>query len=216
MLKLILAAIALGLAGPAFAGDSHSSGVRNGIAAYKSGDFHQAKELLTPIAMAGDLRAKRYVAYILLDHDAKGDFDPGRAVGLLSDAAKQGDYAALIKLEELRQEGLAFSPSLDDIIEVETHRASKGDPVLAWRLAKRYEYGDGVVPSNEEAMRWLKVAAAAPISEFPKSGEAAYRLCVMHASTGVAADMRSARAWCGEAADRGEAAAAVMLGRLAP
>lgn len=212
MLKLIAAAIAFGLAGQALAASADGDAAL-GIAAYRAGDIETAKDLLTPIAHQGDMRAQRYVAYIHLDTNAKLDFDPERGVELLSAAARDGDYAALIKLEELRQKGLAFSPSLDDLIDIEEHRAEKGDPVLAWRLARRYEEGDGVAASDEGAMRWLEVAAQAPESEFPKSGEAAYKLCRLHARIGQEAD---ARDWCAAAAERGDAAAAVMLGRLAP
>ena len=212
MLKLIAAAIAFGLAGQAAAGGMGDDAAL-GIAAYRAGDIQTAKDLLTPIAHQGDARAQRYVAYIHLDTNAKLDFDPERGVKLLSQAAREGDYAALIKLEELRQKGLAFSPSLDDLIDIEEHRAEKGDPVLAWRLARRYEEGDGVAASDMASMRWLEIAAQAPESKFPKSGEAAYKLCVLHARIGDDAD---ARDWCAAAAERGDAAAAVMLGRLAP
>ncbi|MHA7871158.1 MAG: hypothetical protein ACX939_02290, partial [Hyphococcus sp.] len=98
----------------------------------------------------------------------------------------------------------------------EKSRAEKGDPVLAWRLARRYEFGDGVAPSQDEMVRWLKVAAAAPSEDFPKSGDAAYRLCRHYAASGERSQVGEARSWCASAAERGDAAAAAMLGRLAP
>ncbi|CAK9039432.1 Bifunctional uridylyltransferase/uridylyl-removing enzyme (UTase/UR) (Bifunctional [protein-PII] modification enzyme) (Bifunctional nitrogen sensor protein) [Includes: [Protein-PII] uridylyltransferase (PII uridylyltransferase) (UTase) [Durusdinium trenchii] len=179
------------------------------MAAYESGDLHLAKQLLTPIALDGDLKAQKYIAYILLDANADADFDPERGVALLSDAARRGDYGALVKLETLRRDGFPYSPSLDDIIAIEINRAAAGDPVLAWRLAKRYEQGDGVVSSEREMKRWLEVAAAAPVSEFPKSGEAAYKLCVLNAGSDVDANLPAARAWCAQAAENGDAAIAV-------
>jgi len=222
LLKFIVTAIALMLASPVLADSAGrdanigaNTGPSAGIAAFKAGDLRRAKDLLTPIALAGDVRAKRYIAYILLDTGLAADFNPDRAVELLDEAARQGDYAALIKLETLRREGLAYAPTLQDIIDVEIDRGKAGDPVVAWRLAQRYENGDGVEPSEQAAMAWLEVAAAAPVNEFPKSGDAAYKLCVKHAQAGDTADIRAARGWCSQAAERGDVAAAVMLGRLA-
>lgn len=214
MLKIVFALLAFGISGAALAADD-ADAADKGVAAYRAGDFRQAKDLLTLAAAAGDARAARYVAYILLDANAGAMFDPAKGVSLLTEAAKAGDYAALIKLEELRRQGLAHSPSLADMIEIETYRAKAGDPVAAFRLARRYDEGDGVEPSTEEAMRWFEVAAEAPMSEFPKSADAAYRLCELYAREDVAADLRRARRWCGRAAENGNAAAAMALGRLA-
>jgi len=215
LLKIIVAVLAFGFASTAMAGDTAVI-TEKGVSAYRLGDLFQAKELLTPAAMAGDARAKRYVAYIMLDTAAPKDvFDPYKGVALLTDAAKAGDYAALIKLEELRLGGRVHAPSLADMIAIETHRAQNGDPIADWRLAKRYEEGDGVAPSETETARWLEVAAQAPVSEFPKAGEAAFRLCEYYAQSAASADVREARRWCARAAKNGDAAAAMMLGRLA-
>lgn len=214
LLKLTAALLAIGIAGAASAEEAAYS-ADFGVAAYKAGDYRQAKELLTPIAAKGDIRAKRYVAYIHLTARTDDIFDPETGVAMLIDAAKAGDYAALIKLEDLRASGLAHAPTLDDLIAVEMHRARAGDPVAAWRLAGRFENGEGVEASNDEAARWLKVAAATSVAHFPKAGDAAFKLCEHYMSASTSADAMEARTWCERAVENGHAGAALVLGRLA-
>ncbi len=188
------------------------------VSAYRAGDYGAAWDLSRPAAAAGDLRAKRYVAYMLIEGEtpARKADDPLKGVELLIEAARAGDNAALIRLEELRQSGLAHAPSLDDIIGVEIARAENGDPVTAWRLAKRYESGDGVAPSQQEAIKWLTVAAETDQSTFPKSDEAAFKLCAAFASgSAEIVDPEMALHWCAHASARGNATATIVLRRLA-
>lgn len=136
-------------------------------------------------------------------------------VALLRQAALAGDYPALIALERLRRAGGPHAPSLADMIAIETARAEAGDPVAAWRLARRRETGDGVEPSTEEAVRWLKIVARKENAAYPKSAEAAFRLCEIYARGGaVRADAAAARGWCAEAARRGHAGAAFALAQM--
>ncbi len=196
---------------------SSVSGVNDGVAHYRAGDAAAAWMLLEPAAAEGDVKAKRYIAYIILDGDAPAaagvDFFDGAT--LLKEAAMAGDYAALVRLEDLRRQQLAHSPSLDDMIAVETARAQAGDPVAAWRLAARFETGDGVAPSVMDEAKWLEVAAEAETARFPKAPEAAYRLCMLNALGEEARDPNAARGWCARAAENGHTGAALALKRLA-
>lgn len=209
------AALSFAMASGVSAGSS-VSGVNDGVAAYRAGEMATAWTLLSKTA-DGDATAKRYLAYIILDGETpKGaEADLFRGVELLKEAAMDGDYAALIRLENLRRQRLAHSPSLDDMIVVETARAEKGDPVAAWRLAKRYETGDGVEASETGAAKWLEVAASAEMADFPKAGEAAYRLCELNALGDETRNPDAARRWCAIAAENGHMGAAVVLKRLA-
>lgn len=211
----LAAALSVALAGGVSAASS-ASGVNDGVAAYRAGEMAAAWTLLSAAADS-DATAKRYLAYIILDGQApRGeDADLFRGVGLLKEAAIAGDYAALIRLENLRRQRLAHSPSLDDVIAVETARAEKGDPVAAWRLAKRYETGDGVAASETGAAKWLEVAASAEAARFPKAGEAAYRLCEINALGDETRNPDAARRWCAIAAENGHTGAAIVLKRLA-
>lgn len=211
----LAAALSIAMTGGAAAGSS-ASGLNDGVAAYRAGDMASAWTLLSETADR-DATAKRYLAYIILDGDApKGEeADIFRGVDLLKEAAIEGDYAALIRLENLRRQRLAHSPSLDDMIAVETARAKKGDPVAAWRLAKRYETGDGVAASETGAAKWLEVAASAEIANFPKASDAAYRLCELNALGDDARNPDAARRWCAIAAENGHTGAAIVLKRLA-
>ncbi|MEZ5894235.1 MAG: hypothetical protein R3C58_13965 [Parvularculaceae bacterium] len=184
--------------------------VVQGVNAYRAHDFAGARMLLQPAASDGDLRAMRYLGYATLDDQRAKPEDLKTGVALLTKAALDGDYAALIRLEDLRRQNLAHSPSLTDIVAIEKARAEAGDPVTAWRLARRVD--DGEALAGDDAAKWLAVAAAAELSDFPKAGDAAFRLCEMRASGDDAAE---ARRWCQKAADSGHAGAAIMLRRLA-
>lgn len=211
----LAAALSVALTGGVAAASS-ASGVNDGVAAYRAGEMASAWTLLSEMAES-DATAKRYLAYIILDGQTpRGEeADLFRAVDLLKDAAIEGDYAALIRLENLRRQRLAHSPSLDDIIAVETARAGKGDAVAAWRLAKRYETGDGVEASETGAAKWLEIAASAEPARFPKAGEAAYRLCELNALGNETRNPDAARRWCAIAAENGHMGAAIVLKRLA-
>lgn len=217
MLKFFCAAFAASFFFTAAAAETSASRVSAGIAAYRAGDYAKAWELLTPASAEGDMRAKRYLGNIIIAGKAPVDeADPQTGVEYLKDAARAGDYAALIQLEDLRLAGGAYAPSLDDMISIEIARAENGDPVTAWRLARRYELGEGVAPSQEEMRHWLTAVAKTDASHFPKSGEAAFRLCEIYAiGNSEEKDPAKARQWCARAAKNGSPAAAVMLQRLA-
>lgn len=196
---------------------SSASELNDGVAAYRAGDFDAAWSLLSAASDEGAVKAKRYLAYMLLDGQTLKGEEAGlfKGVALLKEAAIEGDYAALIRLENLRRRALAYSPSLDDMIAIETARGEKGDPVAAWRLAKRFELGEGVEASEAGMAKWLEVAAAAEPAHFPKAGDAAYRLCELNALGDEARNPDAARHWCAIAVETGHTGAAVVLRRLA-
>lgn len=160
-------------------------------------------------------RQERRQALEQLERQACDARCAGEAVARLKRAAADGDTLALIALERLRREGGAHAPGLADIIAVEIVRAERGDPIAAWRLAQRYLVGEGVDASPAESVRWLTVAAAYEDATWPKSAEAAFRLCEIYSrGAGVAADGATARDWCARAADAGHAGAALVLAQL--
>ncbi|WP_411816499.1 tetratricopeptide repeat protein [Hyphococcus sp. DH-69] len=189
--------------------------IRLGVRAYRAGDFETATNYLEKAAIAGEVKAQRYLGYVLLEGPQATPGKLRSGVELLKNAAIAGDYASLIRLEDLRRKGLAHSPTMDDMVEIETARAENGDPVAAWRLAGRYENGEGVMPSAELTVRWLEVSAMAETTRFPKAGEAAFRLCETFALNAEQHDPKRARAWCAKAAENGHAGAAIVLRRLA-
>ncbi|MAW79567.1 MAG: hypothetical protein CMI63_04965 [Parvularcula sp.] len=216
-LKFLLPALlSLAAMSSAFA-QSSVSGINDAVSAYRAGDASAAWPVFEKAAAEGDVKSKRYLAYIIFDgnapREAGMDFFDGTA--LLKEAAIAGDYTALIRLEDLRLQRLAHSPTLADMIAVERARAESGDPVAAWRLAARFETGDGVAASPADEAKWLEIAAEAETDRFPKAPEAAYRLCMLNALDGETRDPDAARRWCALAADNGHAGAAVVLKRLA-
>lgn len=197
---------------------AHAAGVDKGVAAYRSGDYAAAWELLQPAAAKNEPSAQRYLGLMILKGAGEDAVRAGLEEGaaLLMKAARAGDNLALITLEDLRRRGLAHSPSVADIISIEVERAENGDPISAWRLVKRYELGDGVSVSSSKAVRWLKVVAGVDQADFPKADEAAFKLCEYHASGQIqSASIGQARRWCEVAARKGHPAAAVALRRLA-
>ncbi|GJL92164.1 hypothetical protein [Hyphococcus sp.] len=202
--------------GAAFA-QSSVSGINDGVSAYRAGDYTAAWSLLEAGANEGSAKAQRYLGYILLEGHAPAaaKMDQFAGVELLKRAALAGDNVALVRLEDLRRKGLAHSPSLEDMIAIETFRAGNGDPVSAWRLAKRHEHGEGVAVSEGDEAKWLEIAASAEASQFPKAGQAAFRLCEIKAMGVETRDSVAARRWCGMAAESGHTGAAIVLRRLA-
>ncbi|MEX0645664.1 MAG: hypothetical protein WD076_10150 [Parvularculaceae bacterium] len=133
----------------------------------------------------------------------------------LKTAARDGDDYALVTLELLRARGEPGAPNLAEIISIEIARAETGDAMTAWRLANRYRTGDGVVASQAEMIRWLKVAASEDPDVYPKSVDAAYSLCeTLSRGEAAPADSGDARKWCRIAAGAGHAGAAMVIARL--
>lgn len=133
-------------------------------------------------------------------------------IDALIEAARAGDRGALVRLATMTERAEPGAPSLDEIIAIERLLAEAGDPVMSWRLARRYEAGDGVTPSTIEMIRWLKATARAEDQSYPKVREAAFRLCGVYGrGEGVSADAAEAAYWCERAADAGDAAAAMIL-----
>ena len=136
-------------------------------------------------------------------------------LALMKAAARGGDNLALIKLEQMRLSKAADAPSLADMVEIEIARAERGDAVAAWRLAQRYETGDGVAASSTKMVRWLQVAASKTVEEFPKAADAAYRLCEAYGrGAGVPVDEAAAQSWCARAAGGEHPGAVMVIARL--
>lgn len=162
---------------------------------------------------AGISRDARRQALAALGAGAAGE--RGAAVRLLILAAFAGDDLALVRLEQMRRKGEPGAPPLSDLVEIERVRAERGDPVTAWRLARRYRDGDGVAASTAEMIRWLRVAGDETAGDYPKARDAAYRLCEIYGrGDGAPADLDEARDWCARAAGAGHKGAAMVIARL--
>ncbi|MEL7488742.1 MAG: hypothetical protein AAGJ87_16190 [Pseudomonadota bacterium] len=203
--------------------DVASAPSESGVAAYRAKDYEKAWALLTPLAERGHFRAQRYLAFMLIDGAAPIDCDDRKraqscgeeAVALLADAAGRGDNNALIVLETMRAAGASYAPADDAIIAIELKRARRGDPMTAWRLAKRYRDGDGVAASAAAAVKWLAVAAKGKPSLYPYADDASFLLCEAYASgAGVRRNARTARRWCERAAAQGHSGAVIALNSL--
>ncbi|MEO0879250.1 MAG: hypothetical protein AAFY22_06000 [Pseudomonadota bacterium] len=195
-----------------------------GVSLYRAKNYEAAWSALKPLADKGHYRAQRYVAFMLMQGNAPfdcaaledGPDDCGRrATALMMDAARRGDNNALIVLEGMRAGGAPQAPSDADMVALETARSERGDPMTAWRLATRYRTGDGVEPSANEAVKWLRVAAKGTPRLYPKAADAAFLLCEAYArGDGVEKNLKRAQQWCRQAARDGHSGAVIALARL--
>ncbi|MHA7871851.1 MAG: hypothetical protein ACX939_05825, partial [Hyphococcus sp.] len=81
MFRFFLIAFACCLTGVASAQPDTAMSAEKGVALYRAGLKDAAHDLLLPAAYAGDPKAKRYAAYMLLDYGAR--FDPESGVEML-------------------------------------------------------------------------------------------------------------------------------------
>ena len=208
----VIAILSVGFANAASVG-----GFESAQDAYRSGDIQRAYVLAQEPARQGSIDAQKLMAKIILSPANHEERFGERAVAIeyLKAAAREGNYIALISLENERRKGGDDAPELGEIISIERTLAAGGDPITAWRLARRYEHGDGVSASKGEQARWLAIAAGAPVETFPKAKEATLRLCELYAFDADMDDNNAAaQNWCTKAADDGSPAATVYMRRL--
>lgn len=169
--------------------------------------------LLGTAALAGaEGRADAYAAM----RDAACDRDCRKAaVETLSEAALAGDRVALVLLADASARALPGAIAAADLVALEKKLAAGGDAVAAFRLVRRDESGESVFTGDKEKISVLTVAASD--AGYVKSADAAWRLCALFGrSDAPAGDVELAERWCGTAAERGHAAAAIVVARLAP
>lgn len=190
-----------------------------GVQAYRSKEYERAWALLAPLAEDGHYRAQRYQAFMLLEGNAPISCAPEaceeQAVALLLDGARRGDNNALIVLEAMRASDASYAPPDEALLAIELERASAGDPMTSWRLAKRYQTGAGVEKSPQEALRWLKITAAGDPATYSYAPEAAFQVCQAYVTgEGVKENISVGRRWCKKAANLGHNGAVIALSQI--
>jgi TPR repeat protein len=153
------------------------------LAAYRSGDYTKAVELLRPLADKGDASAQYRLA--LMYTEGKGvTRDDKAALTWFQRAAEQGDAAAQYETGVSYATG-AGAPRNDGEAAKWFHRAAnQGMPYAQLNLGLLYASGHGVPQDNVEAMTWLQLALFA----LPPGGA---RSDVARAMEDVSKDMTS-------------------------
>jgi TPR repeat protein len=186
-----------------------------GIMAFKDGSDDMAWAMLLPIAEQRVAKAERYIAIMLSEDRAPENYDAGTRQRLTIEyflkAAQSGDNYSLVRLEALR-EATPSQTLTEQIIAVEKARATAGDAMLAWRLARRYREGDGTTIDPKKEEKWLRQVARTP--SFLHTDDAANRLCELHSDIESQHKSNQAISWCSKAAKNGNAAAAITLARM--
>jgi TPR repeat protein len=154
MRRAAVPVLALGLAGPAAAGDW-----QNAMAAYKRGDYATEFRLLKPLAEQGWSRAQ-YSLGIMYVHGQGMPKDYGQAVRWYRLAADQGDARAQNDLGVMYHNGEGVPE--DDAQAVKWYRlaADKGYARAQNNLGVMYGTGWGVPTDYVLAYMWSNLGAA--------------------------------------------------------
>jgi TPR repeat protein len=134
---------------------------------------------------------------------------PGRFLTTIQRLAIPTASSAELTLEPTVAASLTTPNTLPDSTKIALllEKAKAGDNDARVYLASAYKTGEGIAPSNVEAVRWWTLAAQEGIAE------AQFNLALSYAfGHGVAKDDKSAFKWYGQAADQGHANAIYNFG----
>ena len=180
--------------------------LKDGIAAYRAGNYAEALRLLRPLAEQGNAKAQGTLG----DAYARGQSvpkDDAEAAKWYRKAAEQGDSDAQNFL------GLAYGAgrgvSKDDAEAAKWYRkaAEQGHVFAQFNLGVFYWNGRGVPKDDAEAVKWYRKAAEQGYSDAQTSLGFAY-----NTARGVPADDVAAVGWFRKAAEQGHTVAQHNLG----
>ena len=127
------------------------------LAAYRSGDYAKAVELLHPLADKGDAGAQYRLA--LMYTEGKGvSRDDKAALTWFQRAAEQGDAAAQYETGVSYASGAGTAKNDAEAAKWFRRAADQGMPYAQLNLGLLYASGRGVSQDNVEAMTWLQLA----------------------------------------------------------
>jgi TPR repeat protein len=127
------------------------------LAAFRSGDYVKAAELLRPIAEQGDASAQYRLA--LMYTEGKGvPRDEKAALMWFQRAAEKGDAAAQYETGVSYATGAGTARNDAEAAKWFRRAADQGMPYAQLNLGLLYASGRGVPQNNVEAMTWLQLA----------------------------------------------------------
>jgi uncharacterized protein len=138
---------------------------KEGIAAYKKGDYETARATLQPVAEAGDSRAQ--LAMGLINHKGLGGTkDLKSAIKWYRQAADQGNKTAENNLGIMYRRGEGVEKDLQEAFALIWAAAIQGHPRAELNLSDMYQKGEGTPKHLMMAYVWLEFA----ITDLPESG----------------------------------------------
>ena len=132
--------------------------LKEGVIAYKSGDYARALQLLKPHADRGDTGALMGMAMMYTNGQGVPQ-DHGQAAMFYRMAAEKGMAAAQFNLALKYHDGLGVEKDATEAANWFRKAAEQGHPAAQARLGMLYSAGQGVAQNNEEALKWLRASA---------------------------------------------------------
>ena len=155
---LVLAGLCLALVTQALADD-----YSDGVSALNDGNYQRALQLLLPLAEKGEPKAQWKLGLVyhlglgVQENDAK-------AREWLTKSAQQGNADAQYQLGHLYAFGFGVPKNETDpdlkAVQWYFKAAVQGHPEAQYNLGLMFLAGKGLVQSHEEAMKWIRRAAA--------------------------------------------------------
>jgi TPR repeat protein len=132
--------------------------LKQGVIAYRGGDFARALRLLKPYADRGDAGASMAMAIMYANGEGVPQ-DQGQAAMFYRRAAEKGLAAAQFNLALEYHYGGGVEKDAAEGVRWLRKAAEQGHPAAQARLGMLYSAGQGVAQNNEEALKWLRAAA---------------------------------------------------------
>lgn len=190
-------AIAL-LCAPAVSAQDAGEGYEAGVAAFEAENYERAKEILLPLAEAGDAQAQ-YVLAKLYENGGEGVM---RSLTKAADwyrlAAESGLADAQNNLALLYIQGHGAPRSEERAFELWLDAARNGHRQAQYNVALAYYQGTGTEQNQAEAAEWFRKGAASGLAESQFALAEMYRLGV-----GVEEDSGRALYWYERALEQG-------------
>jgi TPR repeat protein len=132
------------------------AGRKEGIAAYKRGDWAAALAELSPLAEEGDALAQFYVGYMY--ESGKGvEADLEHAARLYRAAAEQGEEKAQFNLAAALESGRGVTLDLTEAHSWYLDSAERGFPRAQYKVAEMFESGVGTRQDLVQAYKWFAI-----------------------------------------------------------
>jgi len=134
------------------------AGFKEGLAAYKRGDYATALKEWRPMAEAGNAAAQNNLG-VMYGNGEGVPQDSKEAVKWYRLAAEQGVADAQTSLGLMYYYGEGVPQDYKEAVKWFRLAAEQGDTEAQRNLGLSYAYGQGVPWDNEEAVKWFRLAA---------------------------------------------------------
>lgn len=185
-----------------------TAGVKEGISAYKRGDYSTAFREFKALAEQGDARSQGIIGAMY----AKGYGvlkNYALSIKWLRMAARQSDADAQTNLGVMYAKGLGVPRNYALAIKWYRKAAMQGDAKAQYALGGVYSFGPSVLKNEREAIKWYRKAAEQGHTK------AQYNLGVQYErGLGVPKNYREAVRWYRKAVKQGDAGAQYNLGLM--